>query len=295
MVVDAALSELERLSRSEAQPFLLWVHLFDPHTPHTPPEPFASGMTAATTNGLRAVTEWRPFRARGVLPFDAPELGGHAELYRGEAAFVDRQVGRLLDGLEGFGAARRTIVVVFADHGENLGEHGVLYRHAGLFDTTTHVPLLIRRPGIAGTRRGGLVQTLDLFPTLLRFAGAPIPESDGLDLYEITDAGRSGRREVFSEDVAGRGASIRTPRHRYAEIRPSRFLAGGTYLFDLENDPREERNVAELPAFRGTRRALRDRLEAFRARAKAAAALSGGPPSAPSAEEAARLRALGYL
>jgi arylsulfatase A-like enzyme len=291
MAVDTAISELERLAAAPRQPFFLWLHLFDPHTPHTPTEPFASGMTAAAANGLQPVTEWQPFRSPGVLAFDAPELGGRAELYRGEVASVDRQIGRLLDALDRRGAARRTIVVVFADHGENLGEHGILYRHAGLFDTTTHVPLLMRRPGLRGERRAGLVQTHDLFPTLLRLAGARVEPSDGLDLFELTDAGRTGRREVYSEDVSGRGTAVRSRRHRYAEIGPSRFFAGGTFLFDLERDPREETNIAEDPASDEIRRALRDRLEAFRARAQA----KRTPSDASSAEEAARLRALGYL
>ena len=80
-----------------------------------------------------------------------------------------------MDFLESRGLLRNTVVAVVADHGENLGEHGIRFRHVGLFETTTHVPLMIRWPGRQGRRIEGLVQTIDLYPTLLNAARLKAP------------------------------------------------------------------------------------------------------------------------
>ena len=236
------------------RPFFAWLHLFDPHTPHTPPDPFALGLRPAAAAGLNMVPAWVVFRPPGPRPFTEAVLGGNTDLYYGEVAYTDRQVGRLLDFLDSRGLAENTIVVVVADHGENLGEHGILYRHTGLFETTTHVPLLIRWPGAAGERQGhrieGLVQTIDLFPTLLAGAGFKPPPSDGIDLRHLP---AGGRRAVFSEHAEKLGVSVRGRGYRYMLSQGNtRFFPDGPYLFDETADPAETVNLAGkgLPAER---------------------------------------------
>jgi arylsulfatase A-like enzyme len=156
-------------------------------------------------------------------------------------AYTDRQVGRLLDFLDSRGLGEDTIVVLVADHGENLGEHGISYRHVGLFDTTTHVPLLIRWPGgRKGRRIEGLVETIDLFPTILAGAGLKAPPSDGLDLRQLSAV---GRRAVFSEHAEKMGVTVRTLTHRYMlSSGNARFFPDGPYLFDERADPAESVN-----------------------------------------------------
>ncbi len=151
------------------KPFFVWLHLFDPHTPHTPPEPFASGYVPSAPAGLSPVATWSPFRKPGPRTFKEQVLGADRDLYDGEVAYLDRQIGRLLDFLRSRNLLDDTLVVLVADHGESLGEHGVSFRHVGLHDTTTQVPMMIRWPGRDRTGRSirGLVQTIDLFPTLL--------------------------------------------------------------------------------------------------------------------------------
>ncbi len=236
------------------RPFFAWLHLFDPHTPHTPPDPFALGLRPAAAAGLNMVPAWVVFRPPGPRPFTEAVLGGNTDLYYGEVAYTDRQVGRLLDFLDSRGLAENTIVVVVADHGENLGEHGILYRHTGLFETTTHVPLLIRWPGAAGERQGhrieGLVQTIDLFPTLLAGAGFKPPPSDGIDLRHLP---AGGRRAVFTEHAEKLGVSVRGRGYRYMLSQGNtRFFPDGPYLFDETADPAETVNLAGkgLPAER---------------------------------------------
>lgn len=280
-------------ARDGKAPFFTWVHLFDPHTPHTPPQPFALGFRPASAAGLDPLRAWVPFRQPGVRDFDEPVLGGQRELYDGEVAYLDRQVGRLLGFLESRGLLENTVVALVADHGESLGEHGVLYRHVGLHDTTTHVPLMIRWPGAEpeGRRIEGLVQSIDLFPTLLKAAGLEVPQQDGTDLRELTGEGKRGRRAVFSEHAGRLGLMVRTPEHKYILSQGNaRFFPDGAFLYDLKADPGETKNlagqglVAETQLSDLLRRWLADHRNAPQAK-----------PRAQSDEERARLKALGYL
>jgi arylsulfatase len=253
MPVDATMDWLAA-HQSRQKPFFIWLHLFDPHTPHTPPEPYALGFRPAAAAGLSPVRSWVPFRQPGPRGFDEPVLAGNRDLYDGEVAYADRQAGRLLDFLESRGLLANTVVAVVADHGENLGDHGIRFRHIGLFDSTTHVPLMIRWPGAdrPGRRLAGLVQTIDLFPTLLAAAGLKPPATDGQDLRELTGEGHTGRRAVFTEHSDRMGVSVRTQAYRYGwnQGNNPKLLPDGPYLYDLKADPGETRNLAGhgLPA-----------------------------------------------
>ncbi|HLE84113.1 MAG TPA: sulfatase [Thermoanaerobaculia bacterium] len=305
LAVDAAMDWIEKRPARAAgagrpgapPPFFAWLHLFDPHTPHTPPGPFAAGFRAAGAMGLHPVASWIPFRRPGDRSFEEPVLGGERDLYAGEVAYLDRQVDRVLGFLESRGLLERTVVALVADHGENLGEHGIDYRHTGLWDTTVHVPLLVRWPAAPGRGEGrrldGLVQTLDLFPTLLAATGVELPAgwtADGTDLRQLTHDGRPGRRAVFAEHVDATGAMVRTADHKYLRMRRTPGVPAGAYLYDLAKDPAEERNLAGrgLPVERELA-ALLDRW--LRDRRPAPAAES----RTLSEEEEAKLRALGYL
>jgi|CXWL01.1.fsa_nt_gi arylsulfatase A-like enzyme len=286
--VDGALDWIAGRGR----PFFLWLHLFDPHTPHTPPDPYSVGFRPERPRGLAPVESWIPFRRPGSREFDEPVLGGQSELYQGEVAYLDHQVGRLVDFLRSRGLLETTLLAVVADHGENLGEHGMLYRHVGLWETTTHVPLLVRWPAKEprGRRFPQLVQTLDLFPTLLAAAGLDVPLQDGVDLRQLTFDGRTGRRAVFAEHADRSDEMVRTATHRYVESRGNAAIPAGVYLYDLTTDPGEGHNLAGqgLP------------IEAELARILAGwrAERRGGPAAqsrVPTAEEEAKLKALGYL
>ncbi len=273
--------------KDEARPFFVWLHLFDPHTPHTPPHPYALGFRPASPFGLDPVRAWVPFRQPGARAFVENVLGGQRDLYDGEVAYLDRQVGRLTGFLESRGLLEDTLLVVVADHGESLGEHGVLFRHVGLHDTTTHVPLLIRWPGREhrGRRIAGLVETIDVFPTILKAAGLTPPAVDGQDL-----SSHPVRRAVFAEHSDRFGAMVRTPEYKYmwSQGLPKLF-PDGPYLYDLKADPGETRNLAgqglieEKRLSDLLRRWQQDRRPAPEAR-----------PREQSDEEKARLKALGY-
>jgi arylsulfatase A-like enzyme len=277
------------------KPFFAWVHLFDPHTPHTPPQPYALGFRPSSPMGLAPVRAWIPFRQPGPRAFTEPVLGGNRDLYDGEVAYLDRQVGRLLDFLASRGLLENTLVVVVADHGESLGEHGILFRHVGLHDTTTHVPLMIRWPGRErdGRRIDGLVQTIDLFPTLLAAAGLPVPAQDGEDLRTLTgeDGDKPGRRAVFAEHAAKLGLMVRTREYKYILSQGNaRFFPDGPSLYDLKADPAETKNLAgrNLPV----ERQMADLLFRWLADRRHH---SQTTTQDLSQEEIERLKALGYL
>ena len=299
LAVDMTLDWLQARPQTQGarRPFFAWVHLFDPHTPHTPPQPFAQGFRPASPMGLAAVRTWIPFRPPGPRAFDEPVLGGNRDLYDGEVAYLDHQVGRLLGFLESRGMLESTLVVLVADHGESLGEHGIRYRHVGLHDTTTHVPLMIRWPGRSqqGRQIHGLVETIDLFPTILKAAGLKPPASDGTDLRELTGEGKPGRRAVFAEHAGKLGLMVRTPDFKYilsegnTQFDPA-YFHDGAYLYDLKADPAEVTNLvgrglaAEARLSDLLRRWLADRRD---------------HPAAPGREqtdeEKARLKSLGYI
>jgi arylsulfatase A-like enzyme len=293
MNVDATMDWLAARSK-RTRPFFIWLHLFDPHTPHTPPEPYALGFRPAEAMGLAPVRAWIPFRQPEPRGFEEQVLGANRDLYYGEVAYLDRQVGRLMDFLASRGLLHNTVVVVVADHGENLGEHGIRYRHVGLFETTTHVPLMIRWPDRRerqGRRIQGLVQTIDLFPTLLAAAGLKTDRPiDGQDLRELTGAGRTGRRAVFSEHAGRLGVSVRTLGYRYTLSQGNApFIPDGPALYDLKADPQEIQNLAGrgLPA----EKELNDLLLRWLADRR-----RGPTPQSRdlTEEEAQKLRSLGY-
>jgi arylsulfatase A-like enzyme len=238
-------------------PRFLWLHLFDPHTPHDAPEPYASGFRHAAPYGLAPVEEWTPFRSPGEVPYRSVELRAHEDLYDAEVAYADRQVDRLMGFLDSRDVLGRTVIVLVSDHGENGPRDRVPFRHVGLWEATTRVPLIIRRPQGAHRLHRELVQTIDLYPTLLELAGVPAPKTDGRSLF-ATGAGRS---EVFAQHSHGSGAMVRDGRFSYSTIDGSPFLADGEFLFDIVADPEERTNLAaERPAITAEYRA---RLQAW--------------------------------
>ena len=184
-VVTRALAWLDSLEASA--PFFLWVHLIDPHLPYDPPADFRGVLDPQLAEQLPAVG-WGPLRAlaRGHGGHLGARVLDHAKaLYRAEVAFADREVGRLVAGAEARRPADPPLVVLTADHGECFERGHFLGHHECLLEASTRVPLLVRHaPQLGGPRRSGApVSLIDVAPTLLEAAGAPIPpEFSGLPL-----------------------------------------------------------------------------------------------------------------
>ncbi len=249
---DATTDEAIAWLRQGGRPFFLWVHYWDPHDPIlVPPEHHVRGFM------------------RDVSQAGAPP----PELYDIEIHYMDRQIGRLLDALTELGVEGQTMVVVTADHGEGLGEHG-WPSHRLLYQEQIHVPLIVRLPGRgAGRVVDALVRTTDIHPTVLEALGveAPIPVA-GLGLRGLLDGIPEPGRVAYAESLIKwdtRAGQVREQRPEdddllhclmdastkliYRPLHPER-----SELYDLLTDPDEARNLFEERGFEA--RALLDQL-----------------------------------
>lgn len=237
----------------KSEPFLAWVHYWDPHdTAILPPGDFCQRHVSPDLKGEDRV------RA----------------LYRAEVAYLDTQIGELFACLRESGRFENTIVVVVADHGEGLGDHGWWF-HRILYQEQIRVPLILRIPGWPREKViDDLVRTTDILPTLLEHLGLAVPE----DL-----AGRSLRGLVHGEAEEPRIAyadqiNLFDLNARMVEARPEDGLLycamdrswklicrpnvpGRDELYNLEEDPREQNNLIEIEANEAAR--LMGELERF--------------------------------
>ena len=238
-------------------PFFAWLHLYDPHDPYAAPEPYGSRFAA--------------------------------EPYDGEVAYTDAIIGELLDALAEAGLADNTIVLVTADHGEALGDHGEPAHGMFLYDSTILVPLILRLPDRFGS---GLevpeqVRLTDVAPTLLELAGLPVPDTYAGETLVPFLFGQGRARLAYAETFF--------PRFHFGwqelyALRADGFkyiLAPRAELYNLGDDAAELDNLVEAQADLAAD--LRDDLD----RRIQDAATAG--PGRLSADASRRLRALGYI
>ncbi|HEX6199096.1 MAG TPA: sulfatase [Thermoanaerobaculia bacterium] len=205
------------------RPLFLWVHLFDPHLPYAPEEPWNAEAMAAS-NGRWPELDWTDFlriarRRRGNVPAAALE---HAKrLYDAEIEYTDHWVGRLVEGLRARGRWERTAAVVTADHGECF-ENGVYFEHADcMFEGAIRVPLMVALPGRdgAGDRVTAQASLIDVAPTLLEAAGLPVPKRlSGRDLARL-ERRASDRSGVLIQHPVYRPAQVKVRSGRQSVIR----------------------------------------------------------------------------
>ena len=296
------------------KPFFLWVHLYDPHGPYTPPPPFDTLFTIrdGAEDGGRTRGNWYgvPVQKRGEFLADPRELRILSALYAGEVSYADQQVGRLLATLRSLGLLERTLVVLTSDHGESLTEHGYYFDHSvQLYDADLRVPLLLRLPGSldgkkwAGSRIQRLSGLTDVTPTVLDLLGLPIPRRvDGSPL--LRDLAKGGPAAtpppvisaVFQGEIAGAKSllALRTREHKYIRVSPwwgdHLLIPGHEELYDLARDPGENHNLAaQEPALLARYRSL---AEPYWSGWLLPAQAGAGERTLEGAEE---LRALGYL
>ncbi len=230
----------------------------------------------------------------------------YVDRYDEEIAYLDAQIGRLLDGYAQRQAPTAALMIFSADHGESMIEHERWFTHGyQVYEEIIRVPLMIRGPGVESGRREGLVSIIDLVPTILEFAGAPAHGLTGQPLQRNPKREASDRT-VFAEggsDLILLRAAIRGNRKWVTRVRAGKREPTRPQFFDLANDPGEmaPREWAPVDSPEGARELLalieRDpdpggRPESFRKGVKLEAP-KVAPRAAPEAIE--RLRALGYV
>jgi arylsulfatase A-like enzyme/Flp pilus assembly protein TadD len=245
------------LEAQAGHPWFCWVHVYEPHYPYDPPEPFAS-------------------RFRG-------------DPYHGEVAAADAALGPLLEPILSAGRAGRTLVVLTGDHGESLGEHGEATHGILAYEATLRVPLVLYQPRLFSPRVVSTpVRHVDLLPTILDALALPVPDGlPGRSLLTLARGASSPPRPSYFEALAGQLNRGWAPLYGVIHDRTKYIDLPIPELYDLDRDPAETRNLAASRP---------DELRAMRARlAPLRAADGGASPQRESAEVLDRLRALGYL
>ncbi len=222
--------------------FFLWLHIFDPHTPHTAPEPFFSGYYATKKFDYFPFNYFNKSRKEGHLNYVDKYLLANPEMYYDEVSYMDFSLGFLFNFLESNGYYNNSIIAFISDHGENLNEHGNIADHGGLWETTTHIPLILKIPKKENHQiYKHLVQSIDLFPTILRLFNFKSYQNDGVDLYpEYTF---EKRKFVFAEALEDNEIMVRNKNYLFKINKKDGFI--NTFLFDSISDPKEILNISE--------------------------------------------------
>jgi choline-sulfatase len=249
-------SAIRWVDTKRGQPYFFLLHLFEPHAPYAPPEPFKTRYAAA--------------------PYD------------GEIAAADEYVGRFFNALKSSGDYDRATIILLSDHGEGLGDHGEAQHGIFLYRETIHVPLLLKLPKgeMKGTRVKAPVQLTDILPTVAAISGFKVPEkAKGVSLIDVARGSGPQDRRIFSESMYPRihlgwsdlASLIDSHNHYIDAPRPE--------LYDITTDAAEKRNI--LSDQRRVYASMRGEMQSHPRVLEL--------PSKVDPEEAAKLTALGYL
>jgi arylsulfatase A-like enzyme len=229
----ALLDEVKRRGAS----FFLFLNYMDAHAPYVPPPPFdrrypgkSSVLTGSRYNELSQIS--------GNISLTAQEHRALVSQYDGAIAYEDQQLGRLLDKLKSLGLYDNTLILITADHGEHLGDHGLLFHAKSVYQSLIHVPLVIKYPG---SRKAAVVRApvsqIDFMPTILSALGiGASPALPGLDLQTINHA---PPRVLVSVAYEARGI---------ANQRETALIANGNKLIESTLGTRELYNIDRDPA-----------------------------------------------
>lgn len=251
--------------RTSDKPFFAWVHYYDAHAPYAPPAPLSTQFAG--------------------------------QLYDGEIAAIDVQVGRLLHAVAEHGHDERTIILVVGDHGESLGEHRETTHAVFLYDAVIRVPLLLAVPGITtapAVIADRIVSTADLLPTLLDLLGLDDTQTrDGLSLLRVAP---SLSHAVYMESLFPYQEYGWAPLFGLRRLHDKYVLAPRPEYYDLRSDPGETPNV--FSTVTGASQSARDELAtalAVQLNQWPSIDTTAAVANAPTPETVERLRSLGYI
>lgn len=264
--VEHAIHWLARAHARSPRPFFFWLHLYDPHSPYDPPEPFR--------------TEYRE------------------HLYDGEIAYADHELGRLISWLKRNQLYDGSLIIFLSDHGESLGEHGEKEHGFFIYNSTVHVPLIVKPPsgsGIRHERMSNPVETVAVAPTILSLAGLRDEVEGQFTAPPLLRPGRLNRESqphsVYSETFYPFSSFGWSPLHSIEEGHYRYIDAPRPELYDETADPDETRNLAsQLSA---TASVLKQKLDSLLHENPYQEQATSNSGLTPETEE--KLRALGYV
>jgi arylsulfatase A-like enzyme len=276
-------------SESEAQPFFCNISLVDPHDPYDPPEPYAS-MYDPDDIPEALPAEWKESGPdclgprQETLGFDKiandrDRVQKLRTMYHGSLRYMDDQIGRVIEFVEENGIWENTVILFSTDHGEMMGDHGLITKGMPHYDSGIRVPLIAAGGGIQPGISNRLTCTLDFFPTFCDLAGIPAgkrPPLEGKSFIAHLFPGRPPEPDPYGHHPATPEWDrmlYNEPEWREISVafgaesvitddgwRLTRFVQGGGQMFDLNADPDEQNNLYQNPEYAGKRQELLERL-----------------------------------
>ena len=251
---------VELIQQHKDEPFFLGIGFVRPHVPFVAPRTYFPPYKPYSKHVLpeKVPGDWDDIPKLGInyktskgMQMDIRQQKKAVGGYLASVAYMDRQVGKVLDALEQAGIADRTIVIFTSDHGYHLGEHD-FWAKVSLHEESAAVPLIISVPGKSPAVCNSLAELLDLYPTISSLCGLQVPAGiQGKNLAPLLDDPTLSVREAaFSVDPrnkGNRGFLLRDDRWAYIQYRED--ASGGIELFDMENDPKQYTNLAEEPGY----------------------------------------------
>lgn len=270
IIAKTAVEELRKL-KAAGKPFFLATGFYRPHLPFVVPKKYWDiynrddiHLPANSAPVIDGVTkyDWNELRRYGDIPNQGPLSGEKAkELIHGyyaSVSFSDAMIGKVLDELKKLGLDKNTIIVLWGDHGWNLGEHGWWCKHTN-YETSTRTVMLASAPGMKkNIRTEALVELIDLYPSLCELTGIKAPDYlEGTSFVPLMkNPKQPWKKAAFS--MIGGARTIRTKEYRLIEHSKS----GAIELFDHKIDPGETRNVAEKLPYKKIKKELLQQLDA---------------------------------
>lgn len=272
---------IQVMRESKDEPFFLAVGFVKPHLPFVapkkyfdlyPPEKIKLAKNPHPPKDMPdiASTNWGELRNYEGMPPKGPVSDEDARrlirAYYAAVSYIDAQVGRLMNELDRLDLRNNTVVVLWGDHGWQLGEHGFWCKHTN-FELAARAPLIVAgtTQKQKGAQSNALVEFVDIYPTLCELAGLPLPSGlEGTSLVPLLDdPDRPWKPAAFSQYPRGKimGYSMRTDRYRYTEWRPQDGPPEHVELYDHQTDPDENVNVAHLEKNKNIVKKLSDMLQ----------------------------------